>query len=139
MFIPSKIKYKKRFKGKLKEKEATNGFMLSSGDYGLKAIISGKINPKQIESARRVISKHIGGGGKIWIRIFPDTPVSKKPVDVRMGKGKGAVEDWVFKVSPGKVLFEIGGNVSKIVAYQALTKASFKLSIKCKVVSCYGD
>ncbi|MBQ4874889.1 MAG: 50S ribosomal protein L16 [Rickettsiaceae bacterium H1] len=133
MFIPSKFKYKKSFRGKIKG-NASSGFTLSNGEYGLKVIEKAKINPKQIESARRVISKSLGGVGKLWIRVFPNVPVSKKPVDVRMGKGKGSVEDWVFKINPGKILFEVGGNVSSMLACQALTKAALKLSMKCKIV-----
>ena len=135
MFIPVKTKYRKAFKGKVKKGHfAANGFMLSSGDYGLKAIEFGKITPNQIESARRVIARSLGGAGKIWIKVFPNIPLSKKPVDVRMGKGKGSVEEWVFKAKPGKILFEIGGNISSNLASQALKKASLKLSMRCKFV-----
>ncbi len=137
MFIPSKTKYRKAFTGRIKG-NASNGFLLSNGDYGLKALACARINSRQIESARRVIAKSIGKVGKVWIRIFPDTPVSKKPIEVRMGKGKGAIEDWVFKVKPGKILFEIDGNVSVDIARQALLKAALKLPIKCTFVALDG-
>lgn len=133
MFIPSKTKYRKAFKGRIKGL-AGNGYLLSNGDYGLKALGAARINSKQIESARRVIVKSLSKTGKIWIRIFPNIPVSKKPVDVRMGKGKGAIESWVFRVKPGKILFEVDGNVAADVARQALMKASAKLPIRCKFV-----
>lgn len=122
------------FKGRIKG-NTKGGSMLSFGDYGLKAIESGKIQSKHIETARRVISRTLKRCGKTWIRIFPDVPVSKKPADVRMGKGKGSVEFWVFKAKPGRILFEISNDVPLHLAKLALDKATAKLPIKCKFVS----
>ncbi|UWI83164.1 50S ribosomal protein L16 [Wolbachia endosymbiont of Howardula sp.] len=134
MFIPKKSKYKKMFKGRIKG-NAKGGSILSFGEYGLKALESSRIHSKHIETARRVISRTLKRSGKIWIRIFPDSPVSKKPVDVRMGKGKGSVEFWIFKVTPGRILFEISNDVPIQLAKLALEKATAKLPIKCKFIS----
>ncbi|MDD9331750.1 MAG: 50S ribosomal protein L16 [Wolbachia sp.] len=133
MFVPKKSKYKKVFKGRIRG-NAKGGSTLSFGDYGLKAMGSGRIQSKHIETARRVISRTLKRSGKVWIRVFPDTPVTKKPADVRMGKGKGSVEFWVFKVKPGRMLFEIN-DVPMHLAKLALEKAAAKLSFKCKFVS----
>lgn len=137
MFVPKKSKYKKVFKGRIKG-NAKGGSTLSFGDYGLKVMEVGKIQPKHIETARRVISRALKRSGKVWIRIFPDTPVSKKPADVRMGKGKGSVEFWVFKAKPGRILFEISNDVPMHLARLALEKATAKLPMKCKFISNYN-
>ncbi|MCV3769710.1 MAG: 50S ribosomal protein L16 [Wolbachia pipientis] len=134
MFIPKKSKYKKVFKGKIKGSTKA-GDTLSFGDHGLKAIEAGRIQSKHIEAVRRVISRTLKRSGKMWVRIFPDIPVSKKPADVRMGKGKGSVEFWVFKAKPGRVLFEISGSVPVHLAKLALEKAIAKLPVRCKFVS----
>ena len=134
MFVPKKSKYRKAFKGRIKG-NTKGGSMLSFGEYGLKAMEPGRIQSKHIETARRVISRTLKRSGKVWIRIFPDTPISKKPADVRMGKGKGSVEFWVFKVKSGRIMFEISNDVSLDLAKLALEKAATKLPVKCKFVS----
>ncbi|QKX01593.1 50S ribosomal protein L16 [Wolbachia endosymbiont of Cruorifilaria tuberocauda] len=134
MFIPKKSKYKKVFKGRIKGNTKA-GDMLAFGDYGLKAIEAGRIQSKHIEAVRRVISRTLRRSGKVWIRIFPNIPVSKKPADVRMGKGKGSIEFWVFKAKPGRVLFEISGGVPLHLAKLAFGKAIAKLPVRCKFVS----
>jgi large subunit ribosomal protein L16 len=133
MFTPVKSKYKKAFKGRLKD-TSTKGYSISFGDYGLKSLDAFRITSKQIEAARKVISRSLSKTGKLWICIFPNIPVSKKPSDVRMGKGKGSVDHWVFRVTPGRMLFEIGG-VPEEMARLALAKASTKLPIKTKIVA----
>ena len=133
MFIPKKTKYKKDFKGRISG-NAKGGYTLSFGSYGLKALEPGRLTSKQIESARRSISRALKRVGKVWIRVFCHTSVSKKPMDVRMGKGKGSVEMWVCKVKPGKILFEIDG-VSANLAREALRKSQAKLPMKCKFIS----
>ncbi|MGL9717552.1 MAG: 50S ribosomal protein L16 [Wolbachia sp.] len=134
MFVPKKSKYRKVFKGRIKG-NTKGGSTLSFGGYGLKAIEVGRIQSKHIETVRRVISRTLKRSGKVWIRVFPDTPVSKKPADVRMGKGKGSVEFWVFKTKPGRVLFEISSDVPMHLAKLALGKAITKLPVKCKFIS----
>ena len=125
MLQPKKTKYRKQQKGKLRG-FATSGARVSFGEYGLKAITRGRITARQIEAARRAMTRHIKRGGKVWIRIFPDVPITKKPVEVRMGKGKGNVEYWVAKIQPGKVLYEMEG-VSEDVAREAFRLAAAKL------------
>tara|TARA_B100000927_G_scaffold259920_1_gene229179 strand:- start:229 stop:642 length:414 start_codon:yes stop_codon:yes gene_type:complete len=127
MLQPKKTKYRKQQKGKLRG-FATSGARVSFGEYGLKAITRGRITARQIEAARRAMTRHIKRGGKVWIRIFPDVPITKKPVEVRMGKGKGNVEYWVAKIQPGKVLYEMEG-VSEDVAREAFRLAAAKLPI----------
>ena len=128
MLQPKRTKFRKQSKGKNRGM-ATVGNKVSFGEFGLKAVERGKITARQIESARRAINRHVKRGGKIWIRIFPDVPVTTKPLEVRMGKGKGNVEYWVAKVQPGRVLYEIEG-VSEDVAREALRRASAKLPVK---------
>lgn len=135
MLQPKRTKFRKQFKGKNRGM-ATVGNKVSFGEFGLKAIERGKITSRQIEAARRAISRHVKRGGKIWIRVFPDVPVTKKPLEVRMGKGKGNVEYWVAKVQPGRVLYEIEG-VSQEVAREALARASAKLPVKTLFVERY--
>lgn len=133
MLMPKKVKYRKQQKGRVRG-IATRGFKISFGEYGLQAQERGLVTARQIEAGRIAIIRHIKKGGKMWIRIFPDKPITKKPQETRMGKGKGNVEGWVAPVKPGRVLFEIEG-VPKEVAYQALKLASDKLSIKTHIIS----
>lgn len=136
MLMPKKVKYRKRHKGRMKGK-ARGGFTVSFGQYGLKALEPGRISNRQIEAARIAISRHSKRGGKLWIRIFPDTPFTKKPAETRMGKGKGSPEGWVAIVRPGRILYEVEG-LSEEVAREALRLAAQKLSIKTKVVTRYA-
>ena len=133
MLQPKKTKFRKQQKGKLRG-FATSGAKVSFGEFGLKAITRGRVTARQIEAARRAMTRHIKRGGKVWIRIFPDVPITKKPVEVRMGKGKGNVEYWVAKVQPGKVLYEMEG-VSEDVAREAFRLAAAKLPILTTFVS----
>jgi len=135
MLYPKKTKFRKVFKGKIRG-ISSRGNHLSFGDYGLKVLEKKRIKSNQIESARKAISGSLKRSGKLWIRIFPHTPVVKKPVEVRMGKGKGDVDHFVSKVKPGKILFELNG-VSKEDAYKAFIKASAKLSTKTRIVTIY--
>ena len=128
MLQPKKTKYRKMQKGKNRGL-AVRGSKVSFGEFGLKAISRGRITARQIESARRAMTRHIKRGGNIWIRIFPDKPITKKPLEVRMGKGKGNVEYWVALVQPGKVMFEMAG-VDEELAREAFRLASAKLPIK---------
>ena len=133
MLQPKKTKFRKQQKGKLRG-FATSGAKVSFGEFGLKAITRGRVTARQIEAARRAMNRHIKRGGKVWIRIFPDVPITKKPVEVRMGKGKGNVEYWVAKVQPGKVLYEMEG-VSEDVAREAFRLAAAKLPVLTTFVS----
>jgi large subunit ribosomal protein L16 len=128
MLQPKRTKYRKQFKGRNRG-VATRGNRVSFGEYGLKAVEPGRITARQIEAARRAMSRHVKRGGKIWIRIFPDKPISKKPLEVRMGSGKGNVEYWVALVQPGRVMFEIEG-VTEDLAREALKLAAAKLPVK---------
>ena len=125
MLQPKRTKFRKQFKDRNRGL-AIRGSKISFGEYGLKAIGRGRLTARQIEAARRAITRHIKRGGKIWIRIFPDKPITKKPLEVRQGKGKGPVEYWVALIQPGRVLFEIEG-VTEDVAREAFTLASSKL------------
>jgi large subunit ribosomal protein L16 len=134
MLIPAKTKYRKAQKGGKKILGvASNGNSLKFGAYGLKALEPSKLNSKQIESARKVITRYMKRAGKLWIRIFPDIPVSKKPADVRMGKGKGSPEFWACRVKPGRILFELD-SVTEEQAMEAFARAAAKLPIKTKVI-----
>ncbi len=133
MLMPKKTKYRKQQKGRIKG-IATKGNDLSFGEYGLQSLEAGKINNRQIEAARIAISRHAKRGGKMWIRIFPHKPLTKKPLETRMGKGKGAPEEWVAVVKRGTMLYEISG-VPKEVALTALERAAHKLPVKTKIVS----
>lgn len=128
MLQPKRTKYRKQFKGRNRG-IATRGNKVSFGEYGLKATEHARITSRQIEAARRAMSRHVKRGGKIWIRIFPDKPISKKPLEVRMGSGKGSVEYWVALVQPGKMMFEIEG-VPEDIAREALKLAAAKLPLK---------
>ena len=132
MLQPKKPKYRKQFKGRM-HGNSKGGNNLNFGSFGLKALTPARITSRQIESARRCISRHLKRSGKVWIRIFPDVPVTKKPAEVRQGKGKGAVEYWAAVVKPGRMLFEIGG-VAEPVAREALRLAAQKLPVRTKYV-----
>ena len=133
MLAPKKIKYRKHQKGRIKG-VAQRGNKLNFGDYGLKALGRGRITAQQIEAARIAITRHVKRRGKIWIRIFPDKPVTKKPAETRMGKGKGGVEYWVAPVKPGRILYEMEG-VDEKAAIEALRLAAYKLPIPTKIVT----
>ncbi len=137
MLQPKKTKFRKAHKGRI-HGDAKGGFTLSFGQFGLKAMQPERVTARQIEAARRAMTKFMKRQGKVWIRIFPDVPVSKKPAEVRMGKGKGAVEFWACRVHPGKILFEIDG-VKREVAEEALALAAAKLPIKSKFVERLGE
>ena len=129
---PKKTKYRKQFKGRI-HGNAKGNYNLNYGSYGLKALQPERVNSRQIESARKAITRYLKRAGKMWIRIFPDVPVSKKPAEVRMGKGKGANEFWACRVKPGRIMFEVDGvNVNE--ARKALSLAAAKLPIKSKFV-----
>lgn len=128
MLQPKRTKYRKQQKNR-NTGPATSGNKVSFGDFGLKTVERGRITARQVESARRAISRHVKRGGKIWIRIFPDKPISKKPLEVRMGSGKGSVELWVAEVRPGTMLYELEG-VSEELAREAFGLAAAKLPVK---------
>jgi large subunit ribosomal protein L16 len=130
--MPKRTKFRKRQRGRLKGK-AFRGNTLAFGDYGIQALDPGYITTNQIEAARVAMTRKMKRGGKVWIRIFPDKPYTKKPLETRMGKGKGNVETWVAPVKPGRMMFEIAG-VPEEVAMEALRLAIFKLPIKCRIV-----
>lgn len=132
MLQPKRTKFRKQFKGRNRGL-ALVGNNVSFGEFGLKATTRGRITARQIEAARRAISRHVRRGGKIWIRVFPDKPISKKPLEVRMGKGKGAVEYWVAEIQPGKVLYEMEG-VDEALAREAMALAAAKLSVRTTFV-----
>lgn len=132
MLVPKRVKYRKAQRGRMKG-TAWRGSTVTFGDYGLQALEPGWITNTQIEAARVAMTRHIKRGGKVWIKIFPDKPVTAKPAETRMGSGKGAPEYWVAVVKPGRVMFEIGG-VSEEVAREAMRLASFKLPIKTRFV-----
>ncbi len=133
MLQPKRTKFRKQFKGKNRGL-AQNGNRVSFGEYGLKAAERGRVSARQIEAARRAMTRAIKRGGKIWIRVFPDVPISNKPLEVRMGKGKGNVDHWVSKVQPGAVLYEMEG-VSEDLAREAFKLAAAKLPIKTVFVA----
>lgn len=133
MLHPKRTKYRKTQKGRNRGL-AQVGNRVSFGEFGLKATTRGFITARQIEAARRAITRHVRRGGKLWIRVFPDKPITKKPIEVRMGKGKGNVEYWVAAVQPGRVLYEIQG-VSEEVAREAFGRAAAKLAVKTTFVS----
>ena len=133
MLSPKKVKYRKRHKGRMKGK-ASRGNDLAFGDYALQATTCGKITSRQIEAARIAVSRFIKRGGKIWIRIFPDKSITKKPAETRMGSGKGNVEEWVAVIHPGRVLYEMEG-VNKEVASEALMLAAHKLPVRTRIIS----
>jgi large subunit ribosomal protein L16 len=132
MLMPKKVEWRKQSRGRMRG-QAKGGAEVSFGEFGLKALECGWITSRQIEAARIAISRAMSRTGKLWIRVFPDKPLTKKPAETRMGKGKGAPEDWVAVVKPGRVMFELSG-VSGAVAKEALRKAGHKLPIKTKLV-----
>ena len=132
MLSPKKTKFRKQFKGRI-HGNAKGNYALNYGSFGLKAMEPERVTSRQIEAARKAITRYLKRAGRMWIRIFPDVPVSKKPAEVRMGKGKGSIEYWACRVKPGRILFEVDG-VSEQVAREALYKASAKLPIKTKFV-----
>ena len=131
--MPKRTKYRKMQKGRNRGK-ATRGNVVNEGDYGLQALEAGLITANQIEAARIAMTRYIKRGGKVWIKIFPDKPVTAQPAETRMGKGKGNLEYWVAVVKPGRVMFEISG-VPEEIAREALRLATHKLPVKCKIVS----
>ena len=137
MLQPKRTKFRKAHKGRIKG-FAKGGTSLNFGTYGLKAVQPERITARQIEAARRAITRHMKRAGRVWIRIFPDLPVSQKPTEVRMGKGKGSVDRWVAKVKPGRVMFEIDG-VPETVAREALQLGAAKLPIKTRIVKRIGE
>lgn len=136
MLSPKKVKFRKQQKGRMKG-AAYRGSDLNFGEFGLQAVECGKISSKQIEAARIAMTRHVKRGGKMWIRMFPDKPFTKKPAEVRMGKGKGAPEGWVAVIRPGKILYEMSG-VPKALAKEALRLASYKLPVKTRFVERSG-
>jgi large subunit ribosomal protein L16 len=133
MLSPKRTKFRKAFKGRIKG-EAKGGTDLNFGQYGLKTVEAERITARQIEAARRAMTRHMRRQGRVWIRIFPDVPVTKKPTEVRMGKGKGSVDFWAAKVKPGRVMFELDG-VTEPVAKEALRLAAMKLPVKCRFIT----
>lgn len=138
MLMPKRVKYRKQMRGRMRGK-AYRGGEVHFGEYGLQALEPGWISARQIEAARRAIVRALRRRGKVWIRIFPDKPVTKKPAETRMGKGKGNVEFWVAVVKPGRIMFEVGGGVPEDIALEALKLAQYKFSIKTKVVGRYDQ
>ncbi|MDG2474284.1 MAG: 50S ribosomal protein L16 [Paracoccaceae bacterium] len=133
MLQPKRTKFRKQFKGRI-HGLAKGGSVINFGNYGLKAIEPERITSRQIEAARRALTRHMKRQGRVWIRIFPDIPVTAKPIEVRMGKGKGSVDRWVAKVKPGRVMFEVDG-VAEYVAKEALRLAAMKLPVKCRFIT----
>ncbi|MDE1570236.1 50S ribosomal protein L16 [Aquabacter sp. L1I39] len=132
MLQPKRTKFRKQFKGRISG-VAKGGTELNFGEFGLKALEPERVTARQIEAARRALTRHMKRAGRVWIRVFPDVPVSAKPTEVRMGKGKGAPEYWAAKVKPGRIMFEIDG-VSVDIAREALTLAAAKLPIKTRFI-----
>jgi large subunit ribosomal protein L16 len=135
MLLPKKQKFRKAHKGRISTK-VKRGAEISFGEYGLKSLDHGRINSRQIEAARRAATRLMKREGKLWIRIFPDIPVSKKPAEVRMGKGKGGVEEYISRIAPGRVMFEVAG-VAEDIANLALQLASAKLPLRTKIIRRY--
>ena len=133
MLMPKKVKHRKMMKGRMRV-TATRGDKLNFGDFGLKTLEAGWITNRQIEAARIAMTRHIKRGGKVWIRMFPDKPITKKPAETRMGKGKGAPDHWVAVVKPGRIMYEVQG-VSEELAREAMRLAAQKLPVKTKFVS----
>ena len=137
MLLPKNTKYRKQHKGRI-HGNAKGNHELTFGYYGLKSLNAERVTARQIEAARRAITRHLRRAGRVWIRIFPDVPVSSKPAEVRMGKGKGSPEYWICRVKPGKIMFELDG-VSEIAAKEALSLAAAKLPMHTKVVKRLGE
>ena len=132
MLQPKRTKFRKAFKGRI-HGVATSGVTLAFGQYGLKATEPDRVNARQIEAARRALTRHMKRAGRVWIRVYPDVPVSKKPIEVRMGKGKGNPELWVVRVKPGRILFEVDG-IPLTLAREALALAAAKLPVKTRFI-----
>ena len=132
MLMPKRVKYRKAQRGRMRGK-AQRGSTLSFGEYGLKALDRGQLTARQIEAARRAMTRYVKRGGNIWIRVFPDKPITKKPLEVRQGKGKGNVEYWVAQIQPGRMLYEIAG-VTEAIAREAFALAAAKLPLSTTVV-----
>ena len=132
MMQPKRTRFRKAFKGRI-HGNAKGGFELNFGEYGLKAMEPERVTARQIEAARRALTRHMKRAGRVWIRVFPDVPVSKKPIEVRMGKGKGAPELWIARVAPGRIMFEVDG-VPEQIAREAFLLAAAKLPIKTRFV-----
>jgi large subunit ribosomal protein L16 len=137
MLSPKRTKFRKAHKGRIHGK-AKGGYLLNFGSYGLKAVSPERITARQIEAARRAMTRHMKRAGRVWIRIFPDVPVSKKPAEVRQGKGKGSPEFWICRVKPGRIMFEVDG-VPKSIAKRAFELAAAKLPLQTRFVSRLGD
>jgi large subunit ribosomal protein L16 len=137
MLQPKRTKYRKQFKGRV-HGNAKGGTTLNFGNYGMKAMTTGRITARQIEAARRAITRHMKRAGKVWIRVFPDVPVPGKPAEVRMGKGKGSPEYWMCRIKPGRVMFELDG-VDEDVAREALALASAKLPVQTRFIQRLGS
>ena len=133
MLMPKRVKWRKQMRGRMRG-NASRGTEIAFGDYGLKALEPGWVSARQIEAARRAIVRAVRRRGKFWIRIFPDKPITQKPAETRMGKGKGDVEYWVAVVKPGRIMFEVVGGLSEELAKEALRLAQYKLSVKTKIV-----
>lgn len=133
MMQPKKTKFRRAHKGRIKG-NTKGGAALNFGEYGLKALEPNRVNAREIEAARRAITREMKRQGRVWIRIFPDVPVSQKPVEVRMGKGKGAVEFWAARVAPGRIMFEVDG-VPEAIARESLRLGAAKLSVRTKIVA----
>jgi len=136
MLIPKKVKYRKQQKGRMRGK-AYRGCNLNFGDFAIQAIDCGRLTSRQLEAGRIAISRCIKRGGKLWIRVFPDKPITKKPLETRMGKGKGNPEEWVAVIKPGRIIYEMEG-VEKGIAIEALTLARHKLPVRTKIVTREG-
>lgn len=134
MLMPKRVKYRKQMRGRMKGK-AQRGADVHFGDLGLQALEPGWVSARQIEAARRAMVRHMRRRGKVWIRIFPDKPITKRAAESRMGKGKGSVEYWAAVVKPGRVMFEVGGGVPDDIAREALRLAAYKLSVKTKIIA----
>lgn len=138
MLMPKRVKWRKQMRGRMKGK-ALRGSQVTFGDFGLLALEPGWVTARQIEAARRAIVRALKRRGKVWIRIFPDKPVTQKPAETRMGKGKGNVEFWVAVVKPGRIMFEVGGGLTEDIAHEALRLAQYKLAIRTKIVGRYEE
>jgi large subunit ribosomal protein L16 len=134
MLMPKRVKWRKQMRGRMKGK-AQRGAEIAFGDYALQALEPGWVSARQIEAARRAIVRGMRRRGKFWIRIFPDKPITQKPAETRMGKGKGNVEYWAAVVKPGRIMFEVGGGLPEDISREALRLAQYKLSIKTRIVS----
>jgi large subunit ribosomal protein L16 len=133
MLMPKKVKHRKQQRGR-RTGHAYRGSEVTFGQFGIKSLDSEWVSSRQIESARIAINRYMKRGGKIWIRIFPDKPLTRKPAETRMGKGKGSLDQWVAVVKPGRIMFEVAG-VDEVVAREALRLATYKLPVRCKIVS----